>query len=95
MTIPEKLCFYDTGLCCSLLRIEKVSQLNNHYLKGALFENLILSEFLKRCYNQGKVSNLYFWKIIAGWRSILSLSTQMVLLLLKSNQPKPGTVIFS
>ena len=57
-----KLYFYDTGLCCSLLRIEKVSQLTNHYLKGSLFENLILSEFLKRCYNQGKASNLYFWR---------------------------------
>jgi len=57
-----KLYFYDTGLCCSLLRIEKVSQLNNHYLKGSLFENLILSEFLKRRYNQGKASNLYFWR---------------------------------
>jgi predicted AAA+ superfamily ATPase len=57
-----KLYFYDTGLCCSLLRIEKVSQLDNHYLKGSLFENLILSEFLKRRYNQGKASNLYFWR---------------------------------
>ncbi len=57
-----KLYFYDTGLCCSLLRIEKESQLNNHYLKGSLFENLILSELLKRRYNQGKASNLYFWR---------------------------------
>ena len=57
-----KLYFYDTGLCCSLLRIEKVSQLTNHYLKGSLFENLILSELLKRRYNQGKASNLYFWR---------------------------------
>ena len=57
-----KIYFYDTGLCCSLLRIEKVSQLTNHYLKGSLFENLILSELLKRRYNQGKASNLYFWR---------------------------------
>ena len=47
---------------CSSIRIEKGSQLNNHYLKGSLFENLILSEFLKRRYNQGKASNLYFWR---------------------------------
>lgn len=57
-----KLYFYDTGLCCSLLRIETVYQLTNHYLKGALFENLILAELLKRRYNQGKASNLYFWR---------------------------------
>ena len=57
-----KLYFYDTGLCCSLLRIENGSQLTNHYLKGSLFENLILSELLKRRYNQGKASNIYFWR---------------------------------
>jgi uncharacterized protein len=57
-----KLYFYDTGLCCSLLRIEDLSQLNNHYLKGSLFENLILCEFLKRRFNHGKPSNIYFWR---------------------------------
>ena len=57
-----KLYFYDTGLCCSLLRIENLSQISNHYLKGSLFENLILSELLKRRYNQGKASNIYFWR---------------------------------
>ena len=57
-----KLYFFDTGLCCSLLRIENPQQLNNHYLKGSLFENLILSEFLKRRYNQGLASNMYFWR---------------------------------
>ncbi len=57
-----KLYFYDTGLCCSLLRIENLSQISNHYLKGSLFENMILSEFLKKRYNQGKNSNIYFWR---------------------------------
>ena len=57
-----KLYFYDTGLCCSLLRIDSETQLTTHYLKGALFENLILTEFLKRRYNQGKAPNLYFWR---------------------------------
>ncbi len=57
-----KIYFYDTGLCCSLLRIENQNQLNNHYLKGALFENLILAELLKRRYNKGQASNIYFWR---------------------------------
>jgi len=58
----RKIYFYDTGLCCSLLRIENQNQLNNHYLKGALFENLILAELLKRRYNKGQASNIYFWR---------------------------------
>lgn len=57
-----KLYFHDTGLCCSLLRVEDVSQLTNHYLRGALFENLVIAEFLKNRFNRGKISNLYFWR---------------------------------
>ncbi len=40
-----KLYFYDTGLACSLLGIRSAEQVGLHYLKGALFENLIISEF--------------------------------------------------
>lgn len=57
-----KLYFYDTGVACSLLEIENVSQLSTHYQRGALFENFIFNEFLKKRFNQGKTSNLYFWR---------------------------------
>lgn len=57
-----KLYFFDTGLACSLLGIENVSQLSTHYLRGALFENFIFNEFLKTRFNNGKTSNLYFWR---------------------------------
>lgn len=56
-----KLYFYDTGVACSLLGIEKVEQLSTHYLKGGLFENFIVTEFLKRRLNEGKNPNAYFW----------------------------------
>jgi predicted AAA+ superfamily ATPase len=39
-----------------------MQQLHSHYLKGSLFENLIISEFLKQRYNKGLASNLYFWR---------------------------------
>ena len=39
-----KLYFIDTGLACSLLGIKESSQINEHYMKGALFENLLRSE---------------------------------------------------
>jgi hypothetical protein len=57
-----KLYFYDTGLACSLLGIENADQLRSHYLKGGLFENMVVNEFLKSRFNEGKASNIYFWQ---------------------------------
>lgn len=57
-----KLYFYDTGLACTLLGLEKATQLQTHYLKGALFENLVILEILKKRLNQGLPPNLYFWR---------------------------------
>lgn len=57
-----KLYFFDSGLACSLLGIENKKQISNHYLKGSLFETLIISELFKNRYNHGLKSNLYFWR---------------------------------
>lgn len=57
-----KLYFYDTGVACSLLGIREQEQVNLHYLKGALFENLIINEFIKRAFNQGENHLPYFWQ---------------------------------
>jgi len=57
-----RLFFIDTGLASSLLEIQSENQLSTHYLRGALFENFILSEFIKRRLNQGLRPNLYFWR---------------------------------
>ncbi|XCA33123.1 MAG: ATP-binding protein [Wolbachia endosymbiont of Polyergus mexicanus] len=61
-----KLYFYDTGLACTLLGLEKESQLETHYLKGALFENLIVLEIFKKRLNQGLPANIYFWRDRTG-----------------------------
>ena len=61
-----KLHFIDTGLACSLLGIEKASQLVSHPLKGALFETWVVGELLKRRLNQGLRSNLFFWRDKTG-----------------------------
>lgn len=61
-----KLFFYDTGLACSLLGLEKEEQVQNHYLKGALFENLIALEILKKRFNKAQPANLYFWRDKTG-----------------------------
>ena len=57
-----KLYFYDTGLASSLLGITSVNQISTHFLFGALFENLVISELLKRRFHQGMRSNMYFWR---------------------------------
>jgi len=57
-----KLYFYDTGVACSLLGIREQEQVNLHYMKGSLFENLILNEFIKRSFNRGENRLPYYWQ---------------------------------
>ncbi len=57
-----KLYFCDTGLVCSLLGLEEVGQLRTHYLKGSIFENLVVNEQLKSRWHRGKPANAYFWQ---------------------------------
>jgi len=42
--------------------IETEQQLATHPLRGAIFENLVVLEFLKNRFNSGKDSNLYFYR---------------------------------
>lgn len=62
LTKTPKIYFADTGLACHLLGIESPEQLARDKMRGALFENFIVMEAMKRCYNQGKESNLYFYR---------------------------------
>ncbi len=57
-----KLYFYDTGVACSLLGIHEEDQVRLHYLKGSLFENLIINEFIKRNFNRGENHQPFFWQ---------------------------------
>jgi hypothetical protein len=61
-----KIYFYDTGLACSLLGIESATQLENHFAKGALFENFVILEIMKGLLNSGKRPNLFFWRDNSG-----------------------------
>lgn len=61
-----KLYFYDTGLACSLLDIQNAEQLNTHFLRGALFENMVINRFVKRAWNQGAELDLRFWRDSQG-----------------------------
>lgn len=62
LTKMPKVYFLDTGLACYLLGIESPEQLSRDKMRGALFENFVVTEALKQRYNQGKESNLYFYR---------------------------------
>jgi len=66
LTKSPKIYFYDTGLICSLLGIHSAEALNLHYLRGEIFESLIISEMKKHLVNTSHASNLYFWRDNSG-----------------------------
>ncbi len=61
-----KLYFYDTGLLCHLLKIKDANQIQSNSYKGNLFENLIVSEFVKQNYHKNLMRDFWFWRDSAG-----------------------------
>lgn len=61
-----KLYFHDTGLACLLLGIRNLDQLFVHPLKGALFENHIVSEVVKAYFNHRLPAPIFFWRDQGG-----------------------------
>jgi uncharacterized protein len=61
-----KLYFYDTGLVAWLLGIHDVQTMNVHPMRGALFENFMILQYLKFCKNTGRNDHLYFWRDNTG-----------------------------
>lgn len=61
-----KVYFYDTGLVCSFLRISNASQLENHPLKGSIFETMVVIELVKKFTNIGIIPPLFYWRDKTG-----------------------------
>ena len=57
-----KLYFYDTGLASFLLDIHDARQLETHPARGALFESLLVGEWLKHRSNRALPGNAFFWR---------------------------------
>jgi predicted AAA+ superfamily ATPase len=57
-----KLYFHDTGLAAWLLGVTDAATMNTHPMRGALFENLLVTEYLKYCRNHGVGNAMYFWR---------------------------------
>lgn len=61
-----KLYFHDTGLAIWLSGVTESAQLNNHPLRGAFYENLVVSEALKHFENHGIHAPLMFFRDQTG-----------------------------
>lgn len=57
-----KIYFYDTGLLCTLLRINSKEGLKKHALLGAIFENWCITEIKKNRTNLGVNDGLYYFR---------------------------------
>jgi len=57
-----KIYFYDTGLLCWLLGIQKPEQLITHPLRGSIFETFVVSDLVKTELNSGRRPAFYFWR---------------------------------
>ena len=62
LTDHPKLYFYDSGLAAQLLNIASSSTLTRHTMRGALFENFVISECFKWYYTQDLSTHIYFWR---------------------------------
>ncbi len=57
-----KYYFMDVGLLCFLLGIKKPEQVSRDPLVGNIFENMVVMECVKACYNRGEMANLYYFR---------------------------------
>ena len=57
-----KIYFYDTGLLCYLLGIENSKQVDTHFARGNIFENLVIIDLLKNKLNNARQGSLFFWR---------------------------------
>ena len=62
LTKAPKLYFTDVGLAAHLVGITESSQLASHPLRGALFETMVVGEFLKDAKNRGVSSEIHYYR---------------------------------
>ena len=86
LTKSPKLYMTDVGLAAALLGIQSASQMQHHPLRGALFETMVVNEFLKSRANTGVGSPLYFWRDNIGTEVdlILERGTELAAIEIKS-----------
>ena len=87
-----KLYFYDTGLLSYLLGLKEASQVQLHFARGAIFENLVITELVKAYYHSGNEPSFYFWRDHKGKEIdlILEDGASLIPIEIKSGSTKKG-----
>lgn len=87
-----KLYFYDIGLVTSLLNVANPGQLENHPLRGALFETWVVSEIAKAHLHRVRRPRMSFYRDSSGLEIdlVLERGTDLVLVEIKSAQTPSG-----
>jgi uncharacterized protein len=82
-----KLYFYDPAIAVSLLKISDSEQIFDHYLRGGLFETMVISDFKKQFYNLGAEPSCYFWRDQGGYEvdSIIETALKNIPIEIKSS----------
>lgn len=62
MIKAPKLYFWDVGLACHLLGLDRQDQVNFHPLVGALFETWVVTELMKQRLNMVREPRMYYWR---------------------------------
>lgn len=57
-----KIYFYDVGLLSYLIGIKKKDELIKHNLYGAIFETMVVSDYMKQKYFNAMIPDLYFYR---------------------------------
>lgn len=86
LTKSPKIYMTDVGLAAALLGIHNAQQMQSHPLRGALFETMVVNEFLKNRANAGVREPLYFWRDNIGTEVdlILERGTEIAAIEIKS-----------
>ncbi len=71
-----KIYFYDTGLLCHLLKIKDTEATKYASYKGNIFENMIISEFIKQNAHFSKDREFWFWRDSNGHEIDLIMSDE-------------------
>ncbi len=78
LTKSPKIYFTETGLVTSLLGIKTVEQVGRDPLIGNIYENYVVSEFMKTQLNRGETPDLYFFRDSNGFEIDLIMEQQRV-----------------
>jgi uncharacterized protein len=75
-----KIYFVDSGLLCALLGIRAAGQITEHPLRGAIFENWVVTEILKSRIHRALPADLHFFRSRAGLEVDVVVDTGATLL---------------